>query len=356
MPACDTIKVLIVDDTVMYRKIVGDVLAVLPGVDVAGTANNGKIAISKITASPPDLIILDVEMPEVDGIGVLKHIQANKLPVKAVMLSSVTKEGSEKTIEALSLGAFDFIQKPECSNISESLKYVHTALSEVIQAFLKQREIKTSVIAPATASKAVVCNNSSVYTGRSDIVAIGISTGGPQALKEVLPKLPANLSAPVLLVQHMPTMFTSSLASSLNNASKINVCEAENEQLIEPGNVYIAPGGKQMKVGVNSTNRKVIKITDAPPENRCKPSADYLFRSVSQLYGANATCVVMTGMGMDGKVGMQLMKRAGAKTIAQNMETCVVYGMPKAVIDEGIVDIISPLNSIADEICKTVKA
>jgi len=196
---------------------------------------------------------------------------------------------------------------------------------------------------------------SPVGRSRSEVIGIGISTGGPNALTKMIPLLPANLKAPVLIVQHMPPMFTASLANSLNNKSSLEVKEAEDGDVITPGKVLIAPGGKQMKIvaGADGLTRK-IKITDDPPENSCRPSVDYLFRSIAQHYVGRSTGVIMTGMGSDGSRGLVQMKKNGSIVIAQDEESCTVFGMPKEPIETGIVDVVAPLDRIAEEIVKTV--
>jgi two-component system chemotaxis response regulator CheB len=192
---------------------------------------------------------------------------------------------------------------------------------------------------------------------KAEIVGIGISTGGPKALSEMMPKIPANINVPILIVQHMPPMFTASLAKSLDAHCAIHVKEAEDGEIIRPNVALLAPGGKQMKVvaGVDGLNR-IIRITDDPPENSCKPSVDYLFRSIAEHYVGRSAGVIMTGMGSDGTLGLRMMKRNGSIIIAQDEPSCVVFGMPKKPIDEGIVDVISPLDRLADEICNSVKS
>ncbi len=292
------------------------------------------------------------------GLEVLGHIKENSLPVKAIMLSSLMQEGSDRTIKALELGAFDFVPKPAASSMDESRDAVGKSLVGVIESFVRQTELKNmfkgDTQRPVASSPQKLDVVKKTAGGSSNIVVIGISTGGPNALQKVIPRLPADLGVPILIVQHMPPKFTKSLADSLNRKSSLEVAEAVDRQVIEPNLVLIAPGGKQMKVEAAAAGEKRITITDDPPENSCKPAVDYLFRSVSQHYGANATSVIMTGMGCDGKIGMKLMKRAGAITIAQEQASCVVYGMPKEVIEAGIVDVVSPLESIAEEICKTI--
>ncbi len=355
------IRVLVVDDTIVYRKIVSDILGTVPGVEVVGTASNGRIAMSRIDMLEPDLLILDIEMPEANGLQVLAYTNKNSPAVRAIMLSSFTQKGSEQTIKALELGAFDFIPKPESQSIDESREQVHSTLTRAVKAFGYRVHVRATPkgksartgFPPETAS----AQGSTVRNGQSaQVVAIGISTGGPNALAEMLPELPANLGVPVLIVQHMPPVFTKSLADSLNRKCQLEVAEATDGEAIRPNTVRIAPGGKQMKIDRGQNNRdKTIRITDAPPENGCKPSVDYLFRSIAHHYGAGATGVIMTGMGADGKLGAKLLKRAGAVTIAQDQATCVVYGMPKEVVEAGAADIVAPLSSIADQICRTVK-
>ncbi|HIP37807.1 MAG TPA: chemotaxis response regulator protein-glutamate methylesterase [Desulfocapsa sulfexigens] len=370
------LRVLVVDDTIVYRKAVSDVLADIPGVEVAGVAHNGKIAMSKIATLKPDMLTLDIEMPEMNGIEVLAELHRNYPNIGAVMVSTLTSDGGEMTMKALELGAFDFILKPQTNNPVESKKQLKQALTPIIREFKKSRNASSllskkgrftrsakpvqrrpfkplgarSVVQSKTISK------TSVNRGKAEIVTIGISTGGPNALTQMLPMLPGDLGVPVVIVQHMPPVFTKSLAASLDAKCALTVKEAEDREPIQNNTVYIAPGGKQMKL-VASTDGKdrQIKITNDPPENSCKPSADYLFRSVGDYYVGRATAVIMTGMGSDGTKGLQVLKQKGARIIAQNEETCVVFGMPKAPIESGLADIVAPLNKIAEEILKSVR-
>jgi two-component system chemotaxis response regulator CheB len=365
------LKVLIVDDTIVYRKIVSDVLSDLPHVEVVGSAHNGKAAITKIASLKPDLLTLDIEMPEMNGLEVLEFIKDKGIDVGAIMLSTLTHEGGEMTMKALDLGAFDFILKPQEGNMAENTQTLKKTIVPILKAFSRRNEIKhllNGKIDSKTVSKEdkllstsdQVVQRMNTITGRlrqkAEIVAIGISTGGPKALAQMMPSLPSNLGAPILIVQHMPPMFTTSLAKSLDAKCSIEVREAKDGEPVLSNVAFIAPGGKQMKIMAGADGKtRVIKITDDPPENNCKPSADYLFRSIAHHYVGRATGVIMTGMGSDGFLGLELMKRTGSTIIAQNDETSVVYGMPKKPIDAGIVDIIAPLDMIASEICLTVK-
>ncbi len=366
----ELLKILVVDDTIVYRKIISDVISQIPNVEVIGTANNGKIALSKIASLKPDLITLDIEMPEMNGIQVLNEINSQNLDVGAIMLSTVTHEGGEMTIKALELGAFDFIPKPDKGTMVENTKLVANTLTPMLKAFTRQRNVikklknisgnrEQPIIKNITSDKKATkkhVNISRKKLGKSEIIAIGISTGGPNALAKVIPNIPADIGVPILIVQHMPPLFTNSLAKSLDLKSKVTVKEASDGETILPNSAYIAPGGKQMKIvaGVDGLNR-IIRITNDPPENSCKPSVDYLFRSIAHHYIGRSTGVIMTGMGSDGTAGLQLMKKNGAYVIAQDKATCVVFGMPKEPVELNIVDSITPLHNIANEITNTVK-
>jgi two-component system, chemotaxis family, protein-glutamate methylesterase/glutaminase len=360
------LRVLVVDDTVIYRKIVSDVLAEVPGVEVVGTAFNGKSAMARIASLKPDLLTLDIEMPEMNGIETLERLQTAAPDVGAIMLSSLTREGGEMTMKALALGAFDFIPKPQHGSMEENMQAVREALVPMLKAFSRHREIKGILRGKqGVGAKSLYPGKATAYTGRSAVmgrkekaavIGIGISTGGPNALAKMMPKLPDNLNVPIVIVQHMPPVFTQSLAKSLDAKCAITVKEAVDGEPLQPNTAYIAPGGYQMKIaaGADGKNR-VIRVTDDPPENSCKPAVDYLFRSIAHHYVGRSTGVIMTGMGSDGTLGLKLMKRNGSTVIAQSEETCVVFGMPKAPIESGIVDTVAPLEHIAEEICRTVK-
>jgi two-component system chemotaxis response regulator CheB len=355
------LRVLVVDDTIMYRKVVGDILAEMPGVEVVGTANNGKIALTRIASLKPDLITLDVEMPIMNGLETLEEIQKNYPDVGVIMLSTLTKRGSEITMRALELGAFDFIAKPDAQVMQENVQLLRSALGPRVKAFtkrlelrllLKQRPRPVGAPAPPPAAPAVLA--SSRRMGKSKAVAIGISTGGPNALTKMLPQLP-KLGVPIFVVQHMPPVFTKSLAESLDAKCQYEVREAENNEIVRPDVIYIAPGAKHMRVASGTGGAKIIQVTDDPPENNCKPAVDYMFRSVAREYGALSTGVIMTGMGGDGTLGLKVLKSFGAVTIGQDEESCVVYGMPKMAVEAGVVDVVSPLQMIAPEIIRTVR-
>lgn len=371
------LRVLVVDDTIVYRKAVSDIIEEIPGVELAGVAHNGKIAIAKIETLKPDILTLDIEMPVMNGLEVLAEIQKRFPGIGAIMLSTLTTDGSEMTMRALELGAFDFILKPQSKTTTEGKLEIKKQLQPMLEAFARSKTApnllsrkvlpakpqpalrSTSLAQGLTAKKSPVPLSSPAAIGKrgpSEIVTIGISTGGPNALTQMLPKLPGDLGVPVVIVQHMPPVFTKSLASSLDKKCALTVKEAEDGEAIQPNVVYIAPGGKQMRLvaGADGKNR-LIKITNDPPENSCKPSADYLFRSVADYYVGRATAVIMTGMGSDGTKGLATLKSKGAHIIAQDEASCVVYGMPKAPTDLGYVHVVASLNKIADEIVKSVR-
>jgi len=352
------IKILVVDDTALYRKILKDLLSEMENVEVVGSAPNGKIALTKIDLLRPDIITLDLEMPEMDGLETLRQIKALSKNVVAIMVSAHTTKDAAITLEALELGAFDFIAKPSGGSIVENIQNLRDQFSSKLEAFLEKynvhntlRRSQSAVVHPVFSKPAAGLRKG--LNQKPKIIAIGISTGGPKALAEIIPQIPASLPASIVIVQHMPPVFTKALADSLNRKSALQIVEGKQGDELQLGTVYIAPGGKQMKiVSAAIPGKYVIEITDDPPENHCKPSADYLFRSVASHFPGKAIGVIMTGMGRDGKRGLEEMKQAGARIIAQNEETCVVFGMPMEAIKSGLADDVLPLQQIANRITK----
>ncbi len=354
-----TLKVLVVDDSAMYRKIVQDVLEAFPNVEIVGTARNGKIALSKAASLKPDLLTLDIEMPEMDGLEVLEHLKKEVPDAVAIVFSAYTTEGARITLRALELGAFDFIPKPSSGNLEENkdrFKFEIAPMLEELDRIKREKTVVKENFLPQQAQRVAAPAPLPQHAQHSKVVAIGISTGGPVALTKLIPKIPADIGVPIFIVQHMPPMFTEALARKLDAISDISVKEAVDGELIQANTVYIAPGGKQMKVSRSAKdNYLVVRVTDDPPEKNCKPSVDYLFRSISRHYGKYATGVIMTGMGYDGTDGLKLMKQRGAVIIAQDESTCAVYGMPRKPVETGIADVIAPLNLLAEEICRTIR-
>ncbi|MBN2722901.1 MAG: chemotaxis-specific protein-glutamate methyltransferase CheB [Deltaproteobacteria bacterium] len=364
----DQTSVLIVDDSVIYRKILKDVLEEMDDIRVVGTTANGDLALKRLAVTHCDVVLCDVEMPVMGGIDTLKAIQ-QKYPEKGVvMVSSPQKHNAGIVLEALDLGALDFIVKPDGNNIVENKEYLKEQISNVVSVFNSQQRNKKNQPLKSIAKKPlveaknpivkiekqreIIKPSKVVYPTRIDIVAIGVSTGGPNALGEVIPKLSAQFPVPMVMVQHMPPLFTASLADSLNKKSAITVVEAKDGMELSSGVLHIAPGGKHMIVTeVDGSGKRYLKMNDDPPENSCRPSVDVLFRSISRSYGGNTLAVVMTGMGSDGKEGVANIVEAGsAWIITQSSETCTVYGMPASVDQAGLSNEQIPLNELANRI------
>jgi two-component system, chemotaxis family, protein-glutamate methylesterase/glutaminase len=358
------LRVLIVDDTVTYRKVASMARADLADVEVVGTAANGKIALQKIEQLAPDLLLLDVEMPEINGVELLRQLKTANRNLGVIMLSAVTVEGAAATVEALELGAFDFVSKPCEGSAEVNVSRLRKELHQKIQDYIRTRSIRQALQLPpnktlaggngnaplaAAGSRPARVSTVAERTVRPQVIALGISTGGPQALSRMMPALPKHLPVPLLVVQHMPPMFTRSLARDLDERCQLHVCEAADGQRILPGEAYIAPGGRQMKVQ-RENGDAVLRITDDPPENNCRPSVDYLFRSVAEVYGGNAVGVIMTGMGNDGTRGCRMLKSRGAAIVAQDEASCVVFGMPREPVEQGIADVVASLDAMAGEL------
>jgi two-component system, chemotaxis family, protein-glutamate methylesterase/glutaminase len=352
------VRVLVVDDSLIYRKVVRDALATFPQVEVVGWAGNGRAAIEKIEQLSPDMITLDFEMPELDGLGVLKWLKQSKRTTKAVMLSALTIEGGEATLQALQEGAFDFVVKPSGSNAKQNQHDLESALLQRVDAIqmllagVRSRGAVPRPITTAALQRPVATNRPEPGKHRVGVVAIGVSTGGPDALRAMLPKLPANFPVPIIIVQHMPPVFTKSLAESLDKLCALHVTEAVDGQVVKPGQAVIAPGGKQMRLYKSAIGYAQVKLTDDAPVQSCRPSVDYTLSSLAESFGNQTLAVIMTGMGYDGADGCRRLHALGAPVIAQNEATCVVYGMPRKPIEEGIADVVAPLNSIAAEISR----
>jgi len=361
-----TIRVLVVDDSALYRKFVSSVLEEVRGIEVVGTAANGRIGLEKIDSLLPDLITLDLEMPEMDGLTMLRNLADRSCKIPTVVISSQTVEAAELTNSALELGAFDFVLKPVGKGPNESRQLLKESLAPKIDASLASIRRKASHSnrtdeSRSAADRVLSSHNAvqrmvqTVETIRRSpkIVCVGVSTGGPAALHTLLPQLPADFPCPILLVQHMPPMFTTSLADNLDRISSLDVLEAEHGMIAKQGQVLIAPGGKQM--GIQRRNGlPIIQISDDAPERNCKPSVNYLFRSACEHYRDRAVAVMLTGMGDDGLLGCEKLKEAGSQIIAQDEPSCVVYGMPRSVIEAGIVDRVAPLEEIATSLVQSV--
>ncbi len=344
------VTVLVVDDSAFMRKIITDLFELDPTIEVVGTARNGREALEKVKELDPDVVTLDVEMPIMNGLDALEQIMT-QAPRPVIMLSSLTSEGADATIRALELGAVDFITKP--TNIFRvNTEEVRTDLTEKIKVAAKIK-VSRATAAPARVKRPDTTPRPKSSGRLKKIVAIGTSTGGPRALQTVIPALPADLDAAVLVVQHMPPGFTKSLSERMDTLSTLRVKEAEDGETLEAGCVYIAPGDKHLKV-VKREGSFVVTLDGGETVSGHRPSADALFASLDSLGLENVVGVIMTGMGSDGAKGLRSLKGRGNHIIAQNEESCVVYGMPRAAVNMGIVDRIVDLQKIASEIEKAV--
>ncbi len=370
-------RVLVADDAVLFRRLLADVLASLPGVEVVGSATNGKIAVQKVRELKPDLLTLDIEMPEMDGLAVLDALLQNGKPeVEVIVVSAVSQRGGDLTMRALEKGAFDFITKPDAATPELSREALLRELAPRVRAVANRLEVRAllhgnspvsrpSNPEPRVAHQAAPPDSSLngiaarmerlSNPAKPEMVLIGVSTGGPVALTRLLPAIPRDIGVPIIVVQHMPPIFTKSLAESLATKCAVGVREAVHGEAPHPNTVYIAPGGRQMRLGAGPDHRPRLELTDDPPENNCRPAVDYLFRSAANRFPGRSMAVILTGMGSDGTLGLRLLKSHGCFVIAQSESSCVVYGMPKAAVDAGMVDVVLPLESIASRIAAVVK-
>lgn len=342
------VRVLIVDDSVVIRKLLCHALSSSAELQVAGTASSGAIALAKIPQLNPDVVTLDIEMSGLNGIQTLTEIRKlyPKLPV--IMFSTLTERGAAITLEALSQGASDYMTKPSNSaSFGEALEQVRS-------------ELVAKIVSLGGRNPGIAVTPQSFFPAKPrprgqpiDILAIGISTGGPNALAEVIPRLPADLPVPVVVVQHMPPIFTRLLAERLNALSPLSVQEAEAGAKLEPSTVWIAPGDHHMAVD-RKGNAVILTLNRDPPENSCRPAVDVLFRSVAKMYGPKVLGVVMTGMGSDGARGAQHIREAGGEILVQDEVSSVVWGMPGSVVSAGAADKICPLAEISHEIIQRV--
>ena len=360
------IRVLIVDDAVVIRRLLGDCLAGDPDIEVVGVAANGRIALAKIPQVNPDVVTLDVEMPEMNGLETLVEIRKTHPRLPVIMFSTLTERGAAATLDALTAGASDYVTKPSnCGSVTIAMQRVRDDLVPKIK-HLTGRVVATAAPALATRESASVAKLAPVVPlqrrpagprGNAPIavVAIGVSTGGPNALAELVPHLPGDLPVPVVIVQHMPPLFTRLLAERLDGRASLRVREGAAGDVLAPGTVSIAPGGRHMTVARSGTHVE-LALNDDPPENSCRPAVDVLFRSVVATYGAGTLGVILTGMGQDGLRGCELVRDAGGQVLAQDEASSVVWGMPGFVARAGLADRILPLKSIATEIASRVRS
>lgn len=348
------IRVLVVDDSAFMRKVIGDLLAADSRIEVVGRARDGRDALEQVRKLTPHVVTLDVEMPRMDGLQFLEELMRMR-PTPVVMVSSLTQQGADVTMRALSAGAVDFVTKPS-GTISLDM---HKVAAELCQKVIGASEANLGTLVRKTPAvsrreKEIFQEPISSRSRSPQIVAVASSTGGPRAIQEILPQLPATFPIPLVIVQHMPEGFTASFAQRLNDLSPLRVMEAYEGLRLEGGCAVIAPGGKHLLLE-GAPGQAVCRLSDGPPVKSVKPAADLLFLSVADVFGGASIGVVLTGMGRDGSDGARAMYGKGATILAESPETCVVYGMPRAVAEAGIVHRQLPLYQIAGALKEMVR-
>ncbi|MBK7632391.1 MAG: chemotaxis response regulator protein-glutamate methylesterase [Ignavibacteriales bacterium] len=354
------IKAVVVDDSAFMRKSLSIMLESTGEIEVVATARDGIEGVEMVKSKMPDIVTMDIEMPRMDGLTALQKIMKEH-PTPVLMVSSLTTEGAKDTLKALEYGAVDFIPK-ELSFVNVNIIKIKEDLVAKVKAIVSQRSLSLRLQriqnlnfnrnASATAASKQDHSNKSIPQIGYRAIALGVSTGGPMSLQKVIPNLSKKLSIPMFVVQHMPPKFTKSLAERLNGLSEVEVKEAEDREIVRGGVVYIAPGGFHMTVDKTGNNHSMISISDTPSDTLHRPSVDVMMNSVIKVYSKYALGVIMTGMGRDGADAIKELKMKGGYSIAQDEDSCVVYGMPKAVVDAGYADLILPLESIANAINK----
>lgn len=362
LPSNGRLRVLVVDDSVVIRKLVTTALSEDPQIEVVGTAANGAIALQRIQQLKPDAVTLDIEMPEMDGLETLRNIRKQDAKLPVIMFSTLTERGAAATLDALAAGASDYVTKAaNVGSLEKSMESLRSELLPKIKQFFRspaEPRPTNAIVAPPRAPMAAPRpiarpNPVSTRVGKPQLVAIGVSTGGPNALSELMPMFPANFPLPILIVQHMPALFTRMLAERLTSVSSIRVEESVEGSRLEPGKAVLAAGGFHMRARKSGTG-VIVTMDQEPPENSCRPAVDVMFRSAAEVYGGATIAVILTGMGADGLRGAQVLKERGAYVIAQDERSSVVWGMPGAVVKAGVVDATLDLHHIVPEILKLV--
>ncbi len=344
------IRVLVVDDSVVIRRLVTDVLSTDPDIEVVGTAANGLLALARLEVTPVDLMTLDIEMPELNGIETLRRLRATKRRLPVIMFSTLTEQGASATLDALAAGASDYVTKPSSmGSIVESRESVRAQLIPKIKALTGRTAHRLTPATPQ-ASAALRDLKAGARTRPLEapkVLAVGCSTGGPEALVTVLRGLPLTFPLPILVVQHMPPVFTRLFAERLDRECALRVAEATAGCRVVPGTVLVAPGDFHLEVAADPQGGIVTRLQQSPPENYCRPAVDVLFRSVANTYKGGVLALVLTGMGSDGCLGAAEIRKANGEVLVQDSRTSVVWGMPGAIADRGLADEILPLGSIA---------
>ena len=353
-----TIRALVVDDSVVIRRLVTHALEQDPHVNVVGSAANGAIALRMIPTAKPDVVTLDIEMPEMDGLQTLREIRRLYPDLIVIMFSTLSERGAAITMEALQLGANDYVTKAaNVGSLDKSMARLRDELVPKLKQFFafegEPVPVEAPVPAQPQASMKLPAKDLRQAKSQCQAVVIGSSTGGPNALAAIVPMIPANFRLPIFIVQHMPPVFTRLLASRLQNLTKLQVKEASHGMVVEKGNIYIAPGDYHMRITRKGV-QDIVTLDQAEPENSCRPAVDVLFRSAAESYGGAVVAVILTGMGQDGKRGAEHLRSAGAYVIAQDAKSSVVWGMPGAVVQAGLADSVVDLKAVIPEVEKHI--
>lgn len=360
------LRALVVDDSLIFRKIITDLLCEIPDVEIIGQATNGRIALEKLVDQKPDLVIMDIDMPELNGLEVLEQIRVRKLNCGVIMVSGFWPDMTLAAVKALNAGAFEFVRKPSCDTIEETRRMMENDLKMAVTAFMEHSRVKG--LAASGAQKMpekMAARSSSGVSGQmaaiqlnkackpasgiADLLIIGISTGGPPALTEIFSRLSEPLEIPAIIIQHIPACFSEALATSIGEKSGLQVYEAKDGMPLEPGQVFLSPGGCHVRLArCLEKDRYILRLSDDPPENSCRPSVDYLLRSAVKCFSGRIAFLIMTGMGSDGLNGARMVRDAGGYVIAQSGDSCVVFGMPRAVIEAGLADEVVHIKDIPE--------
>jgi two-component system chemotaxis response regulator CheB len=343
------IRVLVVDDSVVVRHVISDALKSDKGIEVVAAVSNGRAALEKLNVLKPDLLTLDLEMPEMDGLTLLAELAKRQARLPVIVFSTLTEHGARATLEALTRGASDYVCKPSGQrNVSATMEKIRAELIPKIYGLARRRgpagaaSPRAGKPAAAQLKPAAAPRHGGVPTGRVEAVVIGVSTGGPSALADLIPHLPREVSVPILIVQHMPPVFTQVLAQRLASTSQLKVKEAAQHDRLEPGVVYIAPGDHHMRVN-GSSRGAWISLDQSPPENGCRPAVDPLFQSAAQIYGKGLLALVLTGLGHDGTKGAGDVRRASGTVWVQDEATSAAWGMPSSIVEAGHAQRVLPL-------------
>ncbi len=343
-PSPSQIRVLVVDDSVVMRRVVARALERDPAIARTDFAGNGRLALAKIAERQPDVVVLDLEMPELDGFATLAEIRRTDPLLPVVLFSSIDERVAAATLDALSLGATDFVLKPSATALDAAEAYVKEHLTPLVKALAAPRQ---------TSSRRGRRAEPHQQGAPVEAVVVGVSTGGPDALSILVHGLPSDLAVPVLVVQHMPAMFTRLLAERLHRVGGMRVTEARDGELVVAGTIYIAPGDRHLELGRQGAEVRVA-LGDGPPENSCRPAADVLFRSAVQVYGAGVVAVVLTGMGRDGSRGCEAVRAARGQVVVQDPDTAVIGSMPASVMDAGLAHVVLAMDEIAGDLVQRV--